>query len=257
MHNAAFRSLKINAEYRFFEKSPQELEDFLSSLKDANISGLNVTIPYKEAVIPFLDEVSEEAKLIGAVNTIKVLRNRLQGHNTDGAGFLKHISEDLNFTPRAKRICVMGAGGASRAISVYLCKAKPKSISIYDIDKRRLAALARHLRSEFKNIEIRAADSIAGLNIGEADLLLNATPVGMSEADPCLVDKKFFHKGLLVYDLIYNPQETKLLARARDCGAKVSNGLGMLLYQGMLSFEIWTGKKAPKEVMRKALLCSR
>jgi shikimate dehydrogenase len=253
MHNAAFASLNINAEYRLFEVKPQELEDFVNSLSQKNIFGLNVTIPHKETVIPFLDSVSEEAKLIGAVNTIKVSDNRLEGFNTDGEGFLKHLTADLGFDPQGKIICIIGAGGASRAVSVYLSQAKPRSISFYDIDRNKSSALAGHLKENFRNVEFKASDSIEGLNIKECSLLVNATPIGLKQSDPCIVEEKLLHKDILVYDLIYNPKETKLLKIAKSKGAKVSNGLGMLLYQGAIAFQIWTGKTAPIEIMRAAL----
>ena len=253
MHNAAFRALKINAEYRIFEKKPEELGDFLKFLSQQNIHGLNITVPYKEKAIPFLDTISSEARLIGAVNTVKVSDNKLEGFNTDGEGFLRHLQEDLGFNPKGKNIAIIGAGGASRAVSVYLSKTEPDIIVIYDIDKAKALSLFGYLKENFNNIEFKLASSIEELNIQDCGLLINATPVGMKETDPCLVDKKFIHRGLLVYDLIYNPKETKLLKTAKEKGARTSNGLGMLLYQGMLSFEIWTGKKAPKEVMEKAL----
>ncbi|MFA5410403.1 MAG: shikimate dehydrogenase [Candidatus Omnitrophota bacterium] len=253
MHNAAFQALKINAEYRIFEKNPEELEGFLHSLFRENILGLNVTVPYKERIIPFLEKLSLEAELIGAVNTLRASANKLEGFNTDGEGFLKHLTVDLGFDPGGKTIALLGAGGAAKALSVYLSKTKPKSIAIYDLDKNRLAALIKHLKESFHKIEFKSAESIEGLNIGGSDLLVNATPVGMKESDPSPVDEKFIRAGLLVYDLIYNPKETKLLKAARDKGASVSNGLGMLLYQGVASFEIWTGKKAPVEIMRQAL----
>jgi shikimate dehydrogenase len=253
MHNAAFQALKINAEYKIFEIRPQDLGNFMHSLSKEGIYGLNVTIPYKERAIAFLDKVSEEARLIGAVNTIRASDNKLEGYNTDGEGFLKHLSTDLRFNPRGKDIAIIGAGGAARAVSVYLAKEKPKRISVYDIDKPKLTALLGHLKENFNNVEFKSADSIEGLDIGGSSLLINATPIGMKESDPCLVDAKFIHKGLLVYDLIYNPKETKLLAIAKQKGASVSNGLGMLLYQGAAAFELWTGEKAPIEIMREAL----
>jgi len=253
MHNAAFRALKINAEYKIFEKKPQDLEGFLKSLTKENIYGLNVTVPYKETVTAFLDNISGEARLIGAVNTIKVSGNRLEGFNTDGEGFLKHLTEDLGFNPQGKIIAIIGAGGAARAISVYLSKNNPKAIAIYDIDKTKVSALLGHLKENFNNIEFRSADSMEELNIINSDLLINATPVGMKDSDPGLVDEKFIHKGLLVYDLIYNPKETKLLKIAKEKGARISNGLGMLLYQGALSFEHFTDRPAPIETMRQAL----
>jgi len=253
MHNAAFRTLKINAEYRIFEKTPGELGNFLCSLSKENICGLNVTVPYKEKVIPLLNKVSAEAKLIGAVNTIRSSDKGLEGFNTDGEGFLRHLTEDLRFNPQDKVIAVIGAGGAARAVSVFLSKAEPKTITIHDIDRTKAEALVSHLRANFKDIEIKMADSIAGLNILDSDLLVNATPIGMKEDAPLLVDEKFIHRGLLVYDLIYNPAETKLLKTAKQKGAMVSNGLGMLLYQGARSFELWTGEKAPIAIMRQAL----
>lgn len=253
MHNAAFSALKINAEYRLFEVKPEELDDFLNSFSKENICGLNVTIPYKEKVIPFLDTLSDEARLIGAVNTIRVSQDRLEGFNTDGEGFLKHLHKDLMFNAQGKVIAIIGAGGASRAVSVYLSKTKPKKLAIYDIDKAKTSALVGHLKENFKDIEFIQASSIEELKVQESNLLVNATPMGMKETDTCLVDGDFIHNNLLVYDLIYNPQETKLLKMAKEKGARISNGLGMLLYQGMLSFEIWTGKNAPQEIMWRAL----
>jgi len=253
MHNAAFHALNINAEYKIFEIEPQSLENFILSLPQQGISGLNVTVPYKEKVIPFLAKISEEARLIAAVNTIKVADNKLEGFNTDGEGFLKQLTEDLRFNPEGKTIAIIGAGGVSKAVSIYLSKKNPQRISIYDIDGVKLLGLVNHLKQNFNNIEFNPVSSIDKLNIGNSDLLVNASPMGMKESDPCFVNEESLHKNLLVYDLIYTPQETKLLGLAKRAGAETSNGLGMLLYQGMIAFEIWTGEKAPKEIMQKAL----
>ncbi|MCX5703013.1 MAG: shikimate dehydrogenase [Candidatus Omnitrophica bacterium] len=253
MHNAAFSALKINAEYKIFEKNPDELEKFIRSLFKERIVGLNITIPYKERVIPFLNKVSPGAKLIGAVNTIKADQNKLEGFNTDGEGLLRHLDEDLGFNPKDKTVAIIGAGGAAKAVSLYLAKAKARAINIYDIDKAKALALVNHLKQNFKDTESALADSIRGLKIEGADLLINATPIGMKDTDPCVVDGDFLHKDLLVYDLIYNPGETKLLKVAKQKGARVSNGLGMLLYQGAASFELWTNKPAPIRIMRQAL----
>ena len=253
MHNAAFRAQKINAEYRLFELRELDLENFLKTLASENIFGLNVTIPYKEKVIPFLDNISAEAKLIGAVNTIKASNNKLTGFNTDAEGFLRHLRLELGFNPEAKNIAIIGSGGASRAVSVSLGRNNPAKISIFDLDTPKTQALVEHLRQNFPKVEFTMAESIEQLGIGKCHLLINATPVGMKSAHPCIVDAKFFHRGLLVYDLIYNPKETKLLKAAKENGAQTSNGLGMLLYQGIAAFELWTEKKAPVEAMRKAL----
>ncbi len=253
LHNAAFKVLEINAEYRLFPLKENELKGFFTNLKKNNIFGLNVTIPYKEKVIAFLDQISPEAKLIGAVNTIKVNRGRLKGFNTDGEGFLTHIKSDLSFNPKGKIIAIVGAGGASRAISVYLSKERPGRISFYDADKLKAKNLVKHLKKCFSNVEFKQSNSIERLNIKTSDLLINATPCGAKAADACLFDAKLLHQGLLVYDLIYNPPQTKLLRLAKKEGCRVSNGLGMLLYQGALAFRHFTGKDAPIEVMRKAL----
>lgn len=253
MHNAAFRTMKINAQYRLFPLKEEEIPAFIRGLRQNNIYGLNVTVPYKEKIIPFLDKLSKEAGLIGAVNTIKVFPDRLEGFNTDGQGFITHLTKDLGFSLKSKSVAILGAGGASRAISVYLSKAKPGSIAIYDIDKVKLNSLVNYLKENFKDVDFKCADSIEELNLKECNLLINATPIGMKESGPCLVKKEMLHKNLWVYDLIYNPPETKLLSLAKKIGARVSSGLGMLLYQGMLSFELWTARKAPKKIMEKAL----
>jgi shikimate dehydrogenase len=178
----------------------------------------------------------------------------LFGYNTDGEGFIKNLKDDLGFDPVGKTVAIIGAGGAARAVCVYLCKEKPKSVNIYDVDKDKLKLLANHLKDNFKSIAIGAVGSLAELNIESADLLINATPIGMKEADPLVIDENYLHKGLLVYDLIYNPSETKLIKAAKKKDCRVSNGLGMLLNQGVIAFGIWTGEIAPKEIMRKVLL---
>jgi len=253
MHNAAFKALGIDAEYKLFPLKEDELETFLKSFKANNIHGINVTVPYKEKVIPFLNKISHEAQLIGAVNTIKLTPEGLEGFNTDGAGFLTHL-EDFEFDVEGKNIVILGAGGASRAVGVYLAKTKPRKITIFDIDKIKLGALVNHLKDNFKNVEILESESIEGLDIKNCDLLINATPIGMKDSDPVIVDFGSLHKKMFVYDLIYNPSETKLLKLAKENGAKTANGLGMLLHQGILAFEIWTAQEAPVEIMRNALL---
>ena len=253
MHNAAFKHFAINAEYKLFEIKPEGLEDFVSSLHRYNSGGLNVTIPHKEKVIPLLDRVSPEAELFGAVNTIRIGAQGLEGFNTDGKGFLTHLTHDLHFNPQGKTIALLGAGGAAKAVVVSLAQSKPKKIAIFDVDTEKAKALVGHLRVNFRETAFTVADSVEGLSIEQSQLLVNATPVGMKAGDPCLVDEKLLHKDLLVYDVIYNPKETKLLKVAHAKGARTSNGLGMLLYQGVAAFEIWTGKPAPVELMRRAL----
>ena len=253
MHNAAFKFLKIDARYRIFEVEPSKLKDFFSSLGRRAICGLNITIPYKQSVFPYIRHMTPEAVMIGAVNTVKVTPKGLLGYNTDGEGFLHHLTKDLLFDPRGKNIAVLGAGGASRAVCVYLCKAKPKRIVIFNRDRSKTIDLVHVLNMNTSGIDLVAADSIAHLRLEDTDLLINTTSVGMKDNDPSLVDAGYLHKGMLVYDLVYSRKSTRLMddARARSC--RVANGLGMLLYQGMLAFKIWTGRTPPKKVMSKAL----
>jgi shikimate dehydrogenase len=255
MHNAAFAHLKINAEYRLFEVKPQELDPFLSSLVqgEKDIRGLNVTVPYKEKVLEFvkLKPDSLYLKKLGAVNTIVSEEGTYCGYNTDIFGFLQHLKEHIE--PKEKRVAILGAGGACRAVSFALALAKAKEIAIFDIDAGKAAKVIMMLKGLFPALPVSQASNLEALAIEDKDILINATPVGLKESEPSPVKEEFLHQGLLVYDLIYNPQETKLLALARKKGARTANGLGMLLYQGALSFKLFTGQDAPLEVMRKAL----
>lgn len=254
MHNAALRALKINARYKLFEKKSDEVEAFLSDLPKGNIRGLNVTIPYKEKVSKFLGKnKSKEAGLIGAVNTIVVDRKgTLKGYNTDYLGFRKHIRE-LKLKP--KRVAMIGAGGAAKAVCFALIKIGVDEIVIYDIDRFKSLALIRRFKDLFTGSSFLAVGSVHELHIKNKDLLINTSPVGMKENDPVLVDASWLHKDLFVYDLIYNPQETRLLKLAKERGLDYANGLGMLLYQGAESFNCWLKpRKAPVEVMRRALM---
>ncbi|MCX5709392.1 MAG: shikimate dehydrogenase [Candidatus Omnitrophica bacterium] len=253
MHNAAFKALNIPAEYKLFEVKPEDLNTFLYDLDKLNIYGLNVTVPYKERAMDFVELPVESFYLrqVRAVNTIVKRNNRWQGFNTDIPGFEKHLKE--NFDPKGKRCAVLGAGGASRAVAYVLAKAGARDLAIFDIDKQKTENVCAMVDGLLPGFNVSCVDSIDKLEINNKDLLVNSTPVGMKAADPLIVDSGLLHKNLFVYDLIYNPVETKLLKEARARGARTANGLGMLLYQGALSFEYFTGEKAPVEVMREAL----
>lgn len=253
MHNAAFRALKINAEYKIFEVKPEDLDYFLHALSKENIHGLNVTIPYKERILNFLDLDKESfyLKQIKAVNTIALEHGIWKGFNTDIPGFLKDLKENID--PAHKSAAILGAGGAARAVTYALANSGAEEIFIYDIEKAKSQDVAKMIKNLFPNFNIVAVENIEQLNIQEKNLLINATPVGLKDTDPCLIKEGMLDKDLFVYDLIYNPKETKLLALAKEKGARISNGLGMLLYQGMLSFKIWTKKDAPEKIMREAL----
>ncbi len=259
MHNAAFKYLRehgeidYDAEYKLFEVTPKDLDSFLDSLSRQNIYGLNVTIPHKEKLFHFVkfDYNSPYLNKIKAVNTIVKKDDIWTAYNTDILGFSLHLKENID--PLNKKVAILGAGGAGKAVAYAVANSKAKEIAIYDIDKNKVKEIIDIIKDLFKNFDIKSFDSIEQLNIQDKDILINATPIGMKDADSCLISEKMLHKNLFVYELIYNPQETKLLSLAKKVGIKYTNGLKMLLYQGMLSFEIWTGKKAPKEVMWRAL----
>lgn len=252
MHNAAFSKLKIKAQYKLFELKPDQLKSFLGVLKKKNICGFNVTYPYKEQILGFLTSKSSGVKEIGAANTVVVDNaGRLKGFNTDYLGFSAHLKE-LKVKP--KRVAVIGAGGASRAVCFALSRMKINELCIYDIDKFKSLSLFKKLNSNFPGTKFNVASRIADLEIENKDLLVNASPVGMRPTDPCLVDSVDLHQGLFVYDLIYNPSETKLISLAKELNLNFSNGLGMLLYQGVFAFKHFTGKVAPVETMKEALL---
>ncbi|MFH1191798.1 MAG: shikimate dehydrogenase [Candidatus Omnitrophota bacterium] len=252
MHNAAFLALKIKAKYKLFEREPGQLEGFLNSLKQKNIRGFNVTYPYKEEILKFLSSRSLGAKEIGAANTVVVDKGgKLKGFNTDYLGFTAHL-KDLKLNP--KRVALIGAGGAAKAVCFALAKIKVSQLCIYDIDKFKSLSLFKKINSSFPETKFDVASRFEDLELASKDLLVNASPVGMRLADPCLVDPKDLHKGLFVYDLVYSPLETKLISLAKECNLNFSNGLGMLLYQGVFAFRHFSGKKAPIKIMKEALL---
>lgn len=253
MHNAAFKALRLDYVYVAVKVAPEDLAAALKAIRAMNLIGVNITIPHKETVIPLLDELSPEAKAIGAVNTIVNCGGRLVGDNTDGRGFIKSLTEENRVKLPGKKVLLLGAGGAGRSIGVSLLKNNIKTLYLHDVATPRSASLAVDLRSITTRNKVMQIDQ-AGLQraVKEADILINATPVGMKTSDPCVVDPRWLHQKLFIYDIIYNC-ETALLKAAKQRKIKCAHGLGMLLNQGALSFELWTGKKAPLAVMKEAL----
>jgi shikimate dehydrogenase len=236
-----------------FEVPPDRLRDAVRGLGSLGLKGVNVTIPYKEQVIQFLDSLSQEARLIGAVNTIKISEDgKLTGYNTDALGFGESLKRS-GVSPRGKKVFLIGAGGAGRAISCNLAMEGVKRLLIHDIAQERSRSLVEHLQGHFAHLEVEFVREVEKEAILESDILINATPVGMQDTDPRIVPAEFLHRSLVVYDIIYNPPETPLLKDAKVVSKKTLNGIDMLLFQGMASFQIWTGVDPPEEVMRKAL----
>lgn len=257
MQNAAFHAFGIDAEYLLYDIAPEKLEDFLKNAKASGISGLNITIPHKIKAKEYLERkgtLDENARRLGAVNTIKISDDgALCGYNTDGPGFYRSLVEDLKFEPEGKNVFVLGAGGAARACIMYLGNG-PKKIFVADIDRSKTEDLLTHYKKYFDGRRLEIVDGADfEKDLKECNLLINATPVGMKESDPSPVDSFLLHHGLSVYDLVYNRPSTELVRRANSLKLHATTGIGMLLYQGAIAFEIWTGAKAPVSVMRKAL----
>lgn len=255
MHNAAFKALGVKATYELFPLQEEEIGDFFKDLKskESPVFGLNVTVPYKEKVIPYLDSLNPYAKKVSAVNTIVIDdKRRLSGYNTDGPGFLAHLTE-LGFNPKDKRVALLGAGGAARAVLSVLCMIpeRPSTVKIYDVEGPKAVSLVEDLKKNFDLTGVETVDSIDDLNIELADLLVNTTPVGMKKTDMSLVSDELLHSDMFVYDLVYNPRETTLLKMAKQKGAKTANGLGMLFYQGVLAFQHWAEIELSDEVKEK------
>jgi shikimate dehydrogenase len=245
MHNAAFSHLGLDYRYITFPVRPDLLKDAVKGIVAMNLRGVNVTVPHKENVIPLLDKVNDEASFIGAVNTIVNDEGTLTGFNTDGRGFMESLSEE-GITVEGKTVLILGAGGACRAVSYYLSE-RAANLQIFDVDHVKALKLVNDLSAIRPNVTHRKQLT----ELGETEVLINATPLGLKEADPSPVDAALISGGLTVCDLIY--RETPLLRAAARKGCKTLNGLGMLLHQGVLSFEIWTGMKPPVDIMRSAI----
>ena len=246
MHNAAFEAMGLDYCYIPLLVLPDNLAPAVQAIRALNIAGVNVTVPHKEKVMPLLDSIDKEALFIGAVNTIVNSEGRLAGHNTDGRGFMQSLDEN-GISVQDRNILVVGTGGASRAVSYYLCM-KAKKIFLYGRTKMKADRLADDLMKIQNNIS--TADNT--FNAGDYDIIINATPLGLKEGDQLPIDTKQLRSEQVVCDLIY--KQTPLLREASKKGCITLNGFGMLLWQGVLASELWTGKKPPVEVMRHALL---
>lgn len=246
MQNAAFDHLGLNCCYLPFSVPPDSLKQAVESIRALSLLGANLTIPHKEAVIPFLDVLDNEAAAIGAVNTIVNREGKLTGYNTDGKGFMRSLDEN-QVSPVGKQVLIIGAGGSSRAISHYLGR-DAGSLCLYNRSKDKAKALAAHLSSQ--GFSVRVIDSLRDL--AGFDIIINATALGLKTADPLPFDIDLLTSSQVVCDLIYH--KTQLCIQAEAKGCKTVSGKGMLLWQGALALELWTGAVPPVEIMRSALL---
>jgi len=255
MHNIAFEELSLDFVYLAFRVRGEELREAIIGARSLDIHGLNVTMPHKNAVTRYLDEIDSTARSIGAVNTILNNKGRLLGYNTDGIGALKALEEN-GITLNEKKLLLLGAGGAGKAIAFHAAR-EIEELVILNRTPEKAKKLAEVLRKEFNNkINGNAfSTEIMKQELRDTDILVNATSVGMHpDVNQSLVSPSLLKPDLYVMDIIYNPLETKLAKDAKAVGAKVVSGIEMLVYQGAASFEIWTNHPAPVKVMKQAVL---
>jgi shikimate dehydrogenase len=255
MHNAAFNALKLDYSFIAFKVKPAELENAANGMRALNIRGLNVTMPHKSAILKFLDRVDLSAQIINSVNTVLNKESKLFGFNTDGVGALKALREN-GVELKGRKVLLLGAGGAARAIAYSMAK-ETDELAVLNRTLKPAQDLAK-LLEKLANKKIFAGSlspKEIQQNLQDSDILINATSIGMKpKAEESVVASKLLRPNLAVMDIVYNPIETKLVKEAQAVGAKVVSGVEMLIYQGAASFEIWTGKPAPVEVMRQAAL---
>lgn len=251
MQNRAFAAAGVNMVYLAFPVEPERIGAALEAVRALGMRGVNLTVPHKERALPLLDALSPEAEQIGAVNTVVNEGGRLRGFNTDAPGFICSLREDLGLCPEGLRVLLLGAGGAARAVAWALGREGAARVWVANRTASRARALCDELsrrfpRTRYDPLELEAAWE----ERWEVDLVVNATTLGMrGEA----LRVPAVPPACRFYDLIYNPPETPWLAEARRRGHPTAGGMGMLVHQGALSFELWTGRRAPLQAMRTAL----
>jgi len=261
---AALDYYRLDIRYEAWDTDPAQLPDIVNGLRKPQNVGANVTVPYKEAVLPLLDEVDDLASSIGAVNTIVKKDDRLLGFNTDAYGFIEALDKEGHFDPKGKRVVILGAGGAARAVCFVLVQRKVASLAITDGISERATALAENLVRYIKGASPSSKDLepdvtafqwqtlSSAKTLDTCDLIVHCTTIGMkdsSQEGQSPLSLEVIPRGVLVYDVVYNPWPTPLLRLAQKARANILGGLPMLVYQGAASFELWTGKKAPVAIM--------
>lgn len=255
IQNAAFEALDLNFVFLAYKVKTSGLEDAVNGARALNIRGLNVTMPHKTRIIDFLDRIDLSAQIIKSVNTVLNKENLLFGFNTDGVGALRALKEN-GVEPKGRKVLLLGAGGAARAIAYTLAK-EADELVVLNRTVKSSHNLAKLLEKTVGKKVAAGSLSISDIqrNLQDSDILINATSVGMKpKPQESPVPIKLLRRDLSVMDIVYNPIETRLIKDAKSIGAVVIGGIEMLIYQGAASFEIWTGKSAPIQVMKKAAL---
>lgn len=257
MQQAAFDACSIDARYELWDRAPIELPDAVTDVRDDDFLGANITIPYKERVVPLIDRLTEEAQATGAVNTLTREGQRLVGHNTDVAGFAAALDKLVGRAKMPRRAVVLGAGGGSRAVVYGLIRVGFQRIVIFNRHLHRAESLVKHFAKSAAHMELRAMpwhESIIVSELAKTRVLINATSIGLT-SDVSPISGEMLSSDLLVLDLICN--RTRLLRDAEAAGCTTSDGETMLLHQGASAFALWIGQTAPLEVMADALANAR
>ena len=255
MHNAALNDLSLDYVYLAFDIHPKDLEKAILGYKKSNIKGFNVTIPHKEEIIQYLDELDPLSKQIGAVNTVKNEGGVLLGRNTDAFG-AKQALLDARFKIEGKKALILGAGGAARAISFALSE-EIDEIFISNRTEERAIKLAKELQdtTKIKATGNDMSEKTLRTLASSVDIIINTTPIGMyPKVDISPISKDLLNENLFIFDIIYNPLQTQLLKEAKEIGSKTLNGLDMFINQGALAFEWWTGKKPNVKLMKEKII---
>ena len=256
MHNAAFAKAGLDYVYVPFHVRPDDLADAIAGFKATNIVGINVTLPHKQAVIPYLTSISREAELIGAVNTLTFVNGKIHGDNTDAPGVLKALEENGNMSvPVGENVVVLGAGGAARAVVVALALRGVASITIANRTVEKAIALAEEMDRQI-GVSMQGmglADERLPLTIRQSKLLVNTATTSMDATQPLLISADWFQPNTIVYDIVYTPPVTSLMQAATERGCRTLGGIGMLVHQGAIAFEKWTDVTPCTETMRQAL----
>lgn len=256
MHNSAIQELGLDYVYVPFHVKPDQLLSAINGFKALNVSGINVTLPHKKAVLPLMDSISNEAELIGAVNTIVFKDSGIEGHNTDARGFIASLYEEGIGNIKGMNVALLGAGGAAQAVATGLALEKVADITIINRTLENAIRLADEMsiKTGIQMTGISLNDDNLAEYMSKCDLLVSTITSGMDTNAKPAIDTDWLNKDCVVCDIVYTPPETNLLKSAKNRGLKTINGIGMLVNQGAISFQLWTGVQPPVETMRKALI---
>ncbi len=260
MQNHAFRHYEIDAAYVPFHVLPEDLESAVDSIRVLGIAGVNVTVPHKEKIIPFLDQIDPATQLIGAVNTVVNNDGVLTGYNTDASGFMRSLRVSMEFDPLGKKIVILGAGGACRAVSVALAFAGVHSVVIANRHPERAENLVRGLQPHFQDVRLTATgyeQQNYFTALAEADLVVNATSVGLHGESLSFLPLEDIKGSAFIYDMIYSLSKTTLIKKAHEMNLRSDDGLSMLAAQGEDAFALWTGVQPAPGFMRDFLISRR